>query len=172
MDVPGYVAPIAFGVSASLVVIWAAVRISRFRERWTADWARRYCARLRREEEAGVSPKAADYRHAISFDEEGFTVRDLREQKPPVTMRWRHVERVRLFKRDLLTHDCICMFLADAQDIGLELNEEMAGWNAFVKELPVHLPGCRSDWEKSVALPPFATNETELYRRAAASGLG
>jgi hypothetical protein len=49
----------------------------------------------------------------------------------------------------------------------LELHEEMKGWNEFVAALPNALPGCKAhaDWWHSVAVPAFATNEQQIYRR-------
>jgi hypothetical protein len=139
-----------------------------FHRKWLAHIehsAAAKCERLRREEEAGIPPKASDYHCAISFDDAGFTVRNLREATPEVSMRWSDIACVTAFKRDQFCWDCICMFLGDTVQNGWELHEEMAGWKAFVKALPEHLPGCRGDWFRAVAFPPFETNAVELYRR-------
>lgn len=82
-------------------------------------------------------------------------------------MRWAEVARAVAFKRDLLTVDCDCLFLARDDDTGIELSDEMACWNGLMEKLPQHLPTCKpwTDWFLAVALPAFSTNETEIYVR-------
>ena len=129
---------------------------------------RQTAERLRREEDASLPPSPSDYRFAISFDAAGVTVRDLRRRvRPPASqsMPWAEVHRATAFKRDLWAVDCICLFLTRADNIGLELDEEMAGWRRMVAALPAHLPGCREDWFSVVAFPAFAPNPTEIYCR-------
>lgn len=126
--------------------------------------------RLRREEAAGIPPSPRDYRYAISFHADGFAIADLRSRKPEsIVMRWANICRATAFKRDLLTVDCICLYLARADGTGVEVDEEMARWSSFVEALPQHLPGCKpwSKWFSSVAFPAFATNETKVYDRTA-----
>lgn len=138
-------------------------------DRLATEEARLHVERLRREEAAGVPPSPTDYHHAISVDALGFTVTDLRGEKhETVTKRWADVCRGTAFKRDLFAVDCICLHLGLADDTGVELDEEMAGWNRFMEALPIHLPGCKpySEWYSSVAFPAFSTNMTEIYSRA------
>ena len=137
-------------------------------DRLAMEEARLKVERLRREEAAGVPPSPSDYHYAITFDAEGFTVTNLRGEKHErVTKRWVDVCRGTAFKRDLFAVDCICLHLGLADDSGVELDEEMAGWNRVMEVLPLHLPGCKpySDWYSSVAFPAFATNMTEIYLR-------
>ncbi len=106
---------------------------------------------------------------AITFDSAGFALADLRLNPiPDVQFHWLEINRIVAYKRDLFTYDCICMFVAQADGAGVELNEEMDGWKPFCEVLPEVLPGCESfgDWFGRVAFPAFATNPTELYARA------
>ena len=123
--------------------------------------------RIRREEAFGVQPSPAEYHYAISFDSEGFSVKNLRSQKQEhVTKPWGGIRLVTAFKRDLSAVDCICLHLDSADGTGVELDEEMAGWDRLLDALPACLPGCkpRSEWYVSVVLPPFDSNVTEIYR--------
>lgn len=139
------------------------------RDRLGLEKARARGERLRQEEAAGLPPNPADYRYAIAFDSQGFAVTDLRSQKQDAVARfWSDVCRVTAFKRDLFVVDCICLHLGGADGTGVELNEEMAGWNRLMDALPTQLPGCkpRSEWYSAVAFPAFAVNPTEIYSRA------
>jgi hypothetical protein len=139
------------------------------RDRQAMEKAQAKVERLLREAAAGVPPNPSDYRHAITFDSLGFTVMDLRSQKQEAATRaWSGACLVTAFKRDLFAVDCICLQLAGADGTGVELNEEMAGWNRLLDALPTQLPGCkpRSEWYSAVALPAFAANQTQIYSRA------
>jgi hypothetical protein len=104
--------------------------------------------------------------HTITFDSTGFTVHDGDKSDTPVaTLRWSDVQKVELFKRDILVVDRICAAFYTTEATVFELNEEMAGWSDLTDALPVYLPGCESDWFKGVAFPAFETNLTEIYRR-------
>ena len=125
--------------------------------------------RLHFEENAGIPPNERDYHYAISFDSSAFTVTNLRDRRQEaVTMSWQDVSQVTAFKRDLFTVDCICLFLARSDDIGVELDEEMASWKSFIEALPQYLPGCKpwSEWFMDVAFPAFETKLTLVYDRA------
>lgn len=131
--------------------------------------ARQQVERLHREEDAGISPSPTHYHFAILFDAQGVTVSNLRScTDNAVTMRWAEVCRATVFKRDLWSVDCICVYLARSDDSGVELDEEMAGWRTFLAALPQHLSGCRpsDQWFSEVASPAFAPNPTEIYRHA------
>jgi hypothetical protein len=158
---------VLFGVPYIFYLRWYVPR----RHRLGLEKARAKVERLRREEAAGVPPNPADYHYAIAFDSHGFTVTDLRRQKrEAVPMSWSDVCRVTAFKRDLFAVDCICLHFGGDDGTGVELNEEMAGWNRLMGALPALLPGCKphSEWFFAVAFPAFAANPTEIYSRAAA----
>lgn len=124
--------------------------------------------RIGREDAFGVPPSPDDYHYAISFDSESFTVKNLRSQKQEHVVRaWAGIRQVAVFKRDLFTVDCICLHLDGIDGAGVELDEQMAGWDRLLDALPTLLPGCkpRSMWYAAVVLPPFDPNLTEIYRR-------
>jgi len=145
---------------------------------WYVHWylprhARRTVERLRREQAAGIPPSPRDYRCAITFDSIGLTVDDLRRRnRQPIRMLWADVHRAVAFKRDLLTVDCICLFLARPDGTGVEVDEEMAGWDSLMDALPNLLPGCKPWCQcfSAIAFPAFATNETEIFVRAGSGG--
>ncbi|MFO0985592.1 MAG: hypothetical protein U1E76_28300 [Planctomycetota bacterium] len=130
--------------------------------------------RLLREEAAGIPPSPRDYRFAIAMDSAGLTVTDLRRKNTePLGMRWIEIHRVIAFKRDLFAVDRLCLLLADADGLGIEVHEDMARWRALVTALPQHLVGCKpwSEWFAAVAFPAFATNQTEIYKRGPTDGV-
>jgi hypothetical protein len=75
--------------------------------------------------------------------------------------------RIAAFQRDLLTVDCICLFLSGKDDTGIELDEEIKGWTDLCDALPRFLPGCRPfhEWFRLVAHPAFTTNRVEIHSR-------
>jgi hypothetical protein len=82
-------------------------------------------------------------------------------------IRWKDVERVYAYKKDCVTVDQIRMELLDHEGKGVVFTEEMPGWEAVVKALPLRLPAClRSDeWFRIVAVSAFKQNMTLLYER-------
>ena len=77
---------------------------------------------------------------------------------------WGKVSRVVAYKRDAMTHDVIALgFLGT----GIDVNEDMEGWDELLKKLPEYLPGCQpfEQWFQTVAFPAFAMNPTDIYRR-------
>jgi hypothetical protein len=116
--------------------------------------------------------RTAWQRCSIHFDADSVVITDLRDpEREPVHWQWVEVERLILFKCDLLTTDSICLRVDLADDCWIALDEEMEGWNALVEALPRHLRGCQrlDQWFSQVAFPAFATNETEIYRRETAT---
>lgn len=125
--------------------------------------------RLRREEKTGVPPNPEDYHYAISFDSKMLTVTDLRGQKHRAqVISWSAIRQAMVFKRDLFSMDCICLRISCADGTGVELNEEMTGWNRLIDALPTYLSSClpHSEWYSAVAFPAFAPNSVEIYVRA------
>lgn len=131
--------------------------------------ARAKVERLQREEKVGVPPNPVDYHYAISFDSKMLTVTDIRSQKRGAqVIPWSDIRQATVFKRDLFSIDCICLRISCADGTGVELNEEMAGWNRLIHALPKCLPGCLpySEWYSSAAFPAFAPNPAEIYVRS------
>jgi hypothetical protein len=76
-----------------------------------------------------------------------------------------------VFKRDLLTTDCIHTLIRLSDGRGVEVHEELLGWQNFMRSLPQHLPGTPAfeEWWPEVAFPPFDTKLTTLFARSAAA---
>ncbi len=80
---------------------------------------------------------------------------------------WNQITRIVAFKRDVYSHDLICL-LIETDDAGvLELNENMPGWAELVKELEIRLPSAKphTEWFAEVAFPAFAVTPTEVFVR-------
>lgn len=79
-------------------------------------------------------------------------------------LRWQDVNGVVAYKRDLATVDLICLGFSSPMG-GVEVHEEMQGWDALTDALPAYLSGVPSSdqWWGKVAQPPFTTNLTKLY---------
>lgn len=160
--------------SAVTVMIGVGV-LFLLRHRIYAAQAWRKFERMRRDDAAGIPPNPRDYHYRIDFDSVGLTATNLRDAREhPVTMQWSNVRRAVAFKRDIGMFDCVCLVLSGSDGCGIELNEEMARWNSLVRAMPKHLPGCMdcADWISTVAYPPFATNETEIFSGEATPSVG
>src|SRR5947209_4914441 len=65
-------------------------------------------------------------------------------------VKWADIVEARAFKRDLITTDLICVLCrigtGAADDLGVEVHEEMPGFVEWMNALPVNLPGVEADW--------------------------
>jgi len=119
---------------------------------------------------AETRKRNAKKRHSIRFDDERVDVVNLHiVNAQPIHIQWSAMERLTVFKRDLFTVDLICLVIELKDGRCFELDEDMDGWNPFIDAIPAHLPGCKKfhEWFLEVAVPAFATNSTEIFRRAA-----
>ena len=87
---------------------------------------------------------------------------------PVWSLRWRQVQAIHAFKRDLLSVDLICLAFALPDGV-VEVDEEMEGYHSLVTELPNRFPGIDAGWWEKVAHPPFATNWTTLWTTESSS---
>jgi hypothetical protein len=88
--------------------------------------------------------------------------------EPPLRLTWERIDAVYAYKRDCLTVDQIRILLGnDDQRTWMEVSEDDIGFKVLITELARRLPGCPSifEWWEKVALPPFETQWTEVYRR-------
>lgn len=109
-------------------------------------------------------------RPAIRCSDEGIGV-TLDPDRPDVVeplMTWHEVRRVSALKRDLSRVDLICLQFERGDGQVYEVHEEMIGWPDLLAALPRHLPGSLTEGEmlEKVMHPPFAANETVIFRRA------
>ena len=101
----------------------------------------------------------------ITLLDAGFQVQEGTRRVP---VRWADVRSVTASKRDELTTDLICLEFGLKDDLVLLVHEEMAGWDALLREAPRFLSGMPTSdaWLPSVIQPPFATNATLLFQVA------
>ena len=81
---------------------------------------------------------------------------------------WDRVTRVFAYKRDCFAIDQICLAIgSDDLEQWIEIAEDDGGFEEILEQLPIRLAGfpVRDEWWQRVALPPFRTQRTELYRR-------
>lgn len=80
---------------------------------------------------------------------------------------WREVDKITVFKEDLITYDMICMeFIVSAKDQVFEVNDEVEGFWELAKRVKEVFPASRQDWEAAVVKPAFARNPTVIYERS------
>ncbi len=104
----------------------------------------------------------------LSFDAEKLTVAfpNAIGSTPHVDLLWQDVTSALAFKRDCITTDQICIAFSTAEG-GLEINEDMDGWQELISSLPSLLPGFPrpDEWWPTVAQPAFYTCITRLFAR-------
>ncbi|MGA3077877.1 MAG: hypothetical protein ABSG56_29895 [Bryobacteraceae bacterium] len=103
----------------------------------------------------------------VSFDETGFELHRIGQtDETAKCFRWQEITVVLACKRDCFAFDLICLVIADAMT-AVEINEQDDGWDAFIaaasKNLANSVP--RDTWWAAVAQPPFAANQTIVYRK-------
>lgn len=91
----------------------------------------------------------------------------MENQKGNLSFSWDEAISIKAFKRDLFAVDQICLAIELRSGRGVELNEEMVGWDSLVQELPEYLPGCKKfeAWFLAVAFPAFEPNLTPIFER-------
>jgi hypothetical protein len=103
---------------------------------------------------------------SISLRDGGFLVHPTGQpvEKASV-LKWQEITQITAFKRDCFSYDLICLLIGGALTI-VEINEEDAGWDAFLQAAQENLPGLvpTNIWWIEVMQPAFATNPTTIYR--------
>ena len=91
----------------------------------------------------------------------------IENEKGSSSLAWAETVSIRAFKRDLLAVDQICLVIELRDGRGMEVHEEMNGWDSLVQKLPEYLPGCKSfgEWFAVVAFPAFQLNMTMIFER-------
>lgn len=81
-------------------------------------------------------------------------------------IRWESITGIRVFKRDLMFYDLICMEIMHGESVAL-IDEEMPGFDWVAHELPLHLPNVEpfDYWFQKVAFPPFETSLITIYTK-------
>lgn len=125
------------------------------------NWQQRLAARFR-------TARQGLPQSLIQFDQTGMTVtaRHADGSESKTELKWNEVNGVVAYKRDCFTVDLICLGFT-TPDGGVELNEEMDGWEALIDAVPSLVPGTtpKEEWWDKVVDLPFAANPTVLFSR-------
>ena len=79
------------------------------------------------------------------------------------------VNAIVAYKIDELTTDLVCCDIVTGSGDGQQIrtvHEEIPGFETVMARFAA-LPGFNKQWRETVILPPFATNRTTIYNRAA-----
>ncbi len=80
---------------------------------------------------------------------------------------WSEVDKIEVFKEDLITYDLVCMeFFVGVRDMVFPLNEELEGFWEIANRIKEVFPTSSQDWEAAVVKPAFARNPAIIYERA------
>ena len=102
---------------------------------------------------------------SVQLTNDGFTFNDLHHRRKSEYILWEDIHEVTAYKRDLYTYDTICVGITYRDNNFVEIGEEDTGYADFLDAAARSLPEIRTDWLDGVAHPPFARNETVLYRK-------
>jgi hypothetical protein len=79
-------------------------------------------------------------------------------------IKWIDIERVVVYKADLLTTDVVCMDIT-FNGKTIIVTEEAKGWDTFTNQLKSTLRLNNDNWETLILQPPFAYNLMIIYER-------
>jgi len=109
----------------------------------------------------------------VECDESGITqISEKRGQSYRVQLEWEQITDVFAFKRDCYTVDQIRIVVGNSDlKEWVEVTEDDEGYGALIVQLPLYLAGCPTpdSWFQRVALPPFETQWTHIFQKAAAT---
>jgi hypothetical protein len=77
---------------------------------------------------------------------------------------WNEIEQILAYKVDLFTTDDVRLDISFPEST-LTISEDIPGFSLFVEKLIQSLPGIAGDWEEKVIHPPFASNQTIIYKK-------
>jgi len=101
--------------------------------------------------------------HVVRTSPEGFEVCARGSGEQEASLRWDEVTRVRTYKLDLVTVDCICLLFERAGAAPVEVLEEWDGFVELMERMRERFPGIPADWYLKVMQPAFERNETILH---------
>lgn len=79
-------------------------------------------------------------------------------------VKWTDIERVVVYKADLLMTDEVCMEIT-FNGKAIIVTEGTKGWDVFIDQLKSSLRLNNDNWESMVLQPPFAYNLMTIYER-------
>jgi hypothetical protein len=107
---------------------------------------------------AWLNSKQGCHVHRVYADAEGITVESA--TRTAVTEQrlksWQDITRIAVFKRDLYTHDLICMLIETSSGVQ-EFHESMRGWEELISDVQDYLPSAipAAHWLLKVMTPPL-----------------
>jgi hypothetical protein len=78
---------------------------------------------------------------------------------------WREIEKLVVYKIDLLTFDEICLDIVLPKTI-LTITEEIPGWWSFLDQVELQFPATKDSWTKFRGGPAFDRSVTTIYQRS------
>ena len=79
---------------------------------------------------------------------------------------WKDVERIRVYKKDLFTYDCIYLAFDLNNSSTFEIDEELEGFKETMGILPGVFKDIDEEWFFDVAFPAFETNMKTVWTRS------
>lgn len=111
-----------------------------------------------------LSPKPPIKKGTVSFDEISISIE--RGSTPPVELKWSEIDVIATFKRDLFTHDMVCLVFGRRNpDSVIEIYEDFTGFGTLIPELSKRFPEIPEDWYFKVVGDPFKANTMILFKR-------
>lgn len=95
----------------------------------------------------------------IDSDKSGFGI-DLKDEH--CFVKWAGIEKVVVYKVDLLTIDEVCMDIT-FNGKTIVIKEEMKGWDTFINQLKSTLRLNNDNWESLVVQKPFECTPMVIY---------
>ena len=126
------------------------------------DWLRKWTDKIKQ--------SRGNTSASVQCDEIGLTLIVAQAGRADQTqsVAWDRVTDVFGFKRDCFAVDQICLAIRSGNPEQIvEVTEDDEGYAYLIEQLPKRLAGfpVLEEWCRRVALPPFETQWTELYRR-------
>ena len=87
-------------------------------------------------------------------------------------MEWDRIERVTVFRPELLTAELTCLRLETSGNETLEVTDKMAGWDELLDVLPQRLAGCQRKQQilLAVAIPDATLGDLVVFERTREPG--
>lgn len=101
----------------------------------------------------------------IDLTDTGFEIRAVGAETAETALQWDEIARIRTYKVDLHTTDCICLLFEQAAGLPVPVSEEWDGFIAFMERMRERFPTIPADWYETVMLPAFETNEAILFEK-------
>jgi hypothetical protein len=95
------------------------------------------------------------------YYEDGFSVR---LEKGNRKVHWSEIEKTEAYKEDLMTTDMVCLDIVLTESV-ISINEEVNGYEYFIKELEKQFQSIEKGWEWKLIQPPFAKNHMLLFTK-------